>query len=512
MPFPLVRYFGLTSLFFFIAVGGVLGYYYREMALSGMLQQQESGNSNLTTVFANALWQKHFSALISESRELDSQELKKNSRLREIHADVLALMRNSTTYKIKVYDPRGRTIYSSELAQIGEDKAGNAGFQGAMGGSIRTELVHKEKFSAFEQIIENRDLIQSYIPQYEQNSPQAAGVFEIYSDATPFLAEIRRTETTLWWLITGLLGTLFGALFLIVRRADRIIRQQASEKLNTEQQLAQSEKMASLGQLVAGVSHQLNTPIGFSHNNVNLAITALEELTPSLLATVRLGELLSNLPADDPNGPALLLNEARRTLGKLSFKGNELKEIGLMLGDVLDGLEQMRELVTNLRDFTHLDRSKIAEADLNATLKTVIYIARSSIPTRIGIVEELGVLPRLACNPSQLNQVFLNLITNAAQAIPDQGQIFIRTRHDAGEIGIEIADTGTGIPQEVMPRIFETFYTTKPCGIGTGLGLSIAKDIIENHGGRISVDSEVGRGTTFRITLPLFAPVTLPAL
>lgn len=505
MPFPLVRYFGLTSLFFFIAVGGVLGFYYREMALSGMLQQQESGNSNLTTVFANALWQKHFSALIKQSRELDSQELKQNSRIREIHSDVLALMRNSTTYKIKVYDPLGRTIYSSELAQIGEDKKNNAGFQGAMGGSITTELVHKAKFSAFEQVIENRDLIQSYIPQYEQNSQQPAGVFEIYSEATPFLAEIRRTETTLWWLISGLLGTLFGALFLIIRRADRIIRQQASEKLNTEQQLAQSEKMASLGQLVAGVTHQLNTPIGFSYNNVSLAISALDELSPSLQAVARLGKILENR-ADHPNDLVLLIDEARQALGKVSFNDNLLKEIGLMLGDVLHGLEQMRELVTNLRDFTHLDRSKVAEADINTTIRTVIYIARSSIPTRIAIIEKLGTLPPLSCNPSQLNQVFLNLITNAAQAIPDKGQIFISTWQEANEIGIEIADTGTGIPKEVMPRIFETFYTTKPCGIGTGLGLSIAKDIIENHGGSITVDSEVGRGSIFRIKLPLIAP------
>jgi len=114
-------------------------------------------------------------------------------------------MRNSTTYKVKVYDTLGRNIYSSERAQIGEDKKGNPGFQGAMNGVIKTELVHKEKFSAFEQVVENRDLIQSYIPQYEPNQPQPAGVFEIYSDATPFLAEIRGTETTLWGLISGLM-------------------------------------------------------------------------------------------------------------------------------------------------------------------------------------------------------------------------------------------------------------------------------------------------------------------
>jgi len=221
MPFPLVRHFALTSLVFFIAVGGTLGYYYRDMALARMLQQQEYGNTNLTTVFANSLWQRHFSALLRESDRQSSQELKNNSRIREIHTDVLALMRGSTTYKIKVYDPAGRTIYSSELSQIGEDKSGNPGFIGAMAGQTRTELVHKAKFSAFEQVVENRDLIQSYIPQYENNPEKPVGVFEIYSDATPFLAELHRTELHLALLISGALGLLFGALYLIVHRAQQ---------------------------------------------------------------------------------------------------------------------------------------------------------------------------------------------------------------------------------------------------------------------------------------------------
>lgn len=511
MPFPLVRYFVLTSLVFFIAVGGILGFYYRDMALSRMLQQQESGNTNLTTVFANALWERHFSSLLACSAGKNSQELKENSRLREIHADVLALMRNSTTYKIKVYDALGRTLYSSEPSQIGEDKSENPGFQGAMAGQTKTELVHKERFSAFEQFVQNRDLIQSYIPQYDGTSGQPAGVFEIYSDATPFLAELRRTETTLWLLIIGSLGGLLVVLFLIVRRADGIIRQQASEKLNTQQQLAQSEKMASLGQLVAGVTHQLNTPIGFSHSNVSLAIASLKELATPLLVAARLSELVKRLPADQ-DSVVLKLNTSRQTLASLSCRGDEAKELAMMLGDVLEGLEQMRELVENLRDFTRLDRSKVIDADINAALKTVIYIAKSSIPTRISVIEELGALPRVACNPSQLNQVFLNLLTNASQAIPAEGSIRVRTWNEGAQIAIEISDTGTGIPKDVLPRIFETFYTTKPRGIGTGLGLSIARDIVQSHGGSISVDSQEGMGTSFRITLPLLAPETIQVL
>lgn len=505
MPFPLVRYFALTSLFFFLATGSALGYFYREMALQRMLQQQEAGNVNLTRVFANTLWRRHFSALLQASAETPSQELKNLSRIQEIHGEVLPLMRGSTTYKIKVYDPRGRTVYSSELGQIGEDKSSNPGFRGAMAGEIRTELVHKEKFSAFEQVVENRDLIQSYIPQYDDNATQPAGVFEIYSDATPFLAEIHRTERLLALLVVASLGALFAALFLIVRHADRLIRRQEGEHRATQQQLAQSEKMASLGQLVAGVTHQLNTPLGFSRNNVTLTIAALRELSTPLLVATRLAELVRKLP---PAASAVTLNlgNSRAALAALSIRGDELQELTQMLDDVLGGLEQMGELVSNLRDFTRLDRSKVVDADLAQAIRTVIYIARSAIPPRIRIVDQLGELPSVACNPSQLNQVFLNLITNAAQAIPESGEIRVSGQSDGTQIRLEFSDTGSGIPPAALPHIFDSFFTTKPRGVGTGLGLAIARDIISNHGGTIAVASSGSAGTTFAITLPVNTP------
>jgi signal transduction histidine kinase len=467
MQFPLVRHFTLTSLAFIVAAGVALGLYYREMALSRMLQQQESNNVNLTRVFANTLWERHFSRLLRDSELRSSPDLKVLSQIPEIHRDVLALMRGSTTYKIKVYDPLGRTVYSSELAQIGEDKRNNPGFQGALQGQTRSELVHKAKFSAFEQEVENRDLIQTYIPQYENDRP--AGVFEIYSDATAVLAEIRETEIRLAVLIAAAMGALFSALYFIVHRADRIIRQQADEKKLAQQQLAQAEKMASLGQLVAGVSHQLNTPIAFSHNNVRLAIDSLAELG----------------------------------------QHERLDEVHHMLSDVLGGLEQMRELVENLQVFTHLDRSKVVNTDLNETLKTVIYIARSSLPAGIGIVEQWGEIPTITCNPSQLNQVFLNLITNAAQAISDKGEIAVRTRRADDQVVIEVSDNGAGIPEHILPHIFDTYFTTKPKGEGTGLGLAIARDIVHNHGGSIAVSSSAGQGTHFTVTLPIAVPETV---
>ncbi|MGE5491312.1 MAG: sensor histidine kinase [Actinomycetota bacterium] len=464
MHFRLVRYFTLTSLIFFLLAGGMLGYFYREMALSNMLDLQETANVNQTRVFANQLWETHFVPLLADASDIPSPELKNLSRLQEIHRRALDLMRGSTTYKIKVYDPKGRTVYSSELIQIGEDKSGNAGFRGALTGETRTELVHKDKFSAFEQVVENRDLIQSYIPQRDPITGKVVGVFEIYSDVTPFLAEIRKTEPLLFIAVAAAFGTLYVALFLIVRRAERMIQRQAEERETTRQHLAQSEKMAALGQLVAGVAHQLNTPIAFSHNNVTLAIANLHDFAPGR---------------------------------------PEAATVAQMLGDVLQGLEQMKELVENLRDFTRLDRNKVVEADLNATLHTVAYIARSAIPPRIRIVEDFSPLPPLECNASQLNQVFLNLITNGAEAIDGEGQVTVKSYQADGQVCIDVADDGAGIPDDVLPHIFDSYFSTKPKGVGTGLGLAIARDIVRSHGGDIRVSTRPGSGTVFTIALPL---------
>jgi signal transduction histidine kinase len=176
-----------------------------------------------------------------------------------------------------------------------------------------------------------------------------------------------------------------------------------------------------------------------------------------------------------------------------------------MLNDTLGGLEQMRELVENLRDFTRLDRAKTTSFDLNSGLKNVVYIARSVLPTRLKVVESYSPLPHIECNPSQLNHVFLNLINNAAQAIGEDGTITVRSAVDDRRIRIDVSDTGSGIPSDVLPHIFDNYYTTKPAGEGTGLGLPIANTIVTEHGGEIRVDSVVGKGTTFSVFLPTAA-------
>jgi len=503
MHFRLVRYFTLTSLAFFVITGGALAFFYREFTVGNMLRLQESGNVNLTRVLANNLWNRHLDPLLAETSGVQASELGKNSRIQEIHNKTLELMRGSSTYKIKVYDLMGRTVYSSELKQIGEDKSGNAGFLGAAGGTTQTELVHKAQFSAFEKVVENRDLIQSYIPQIDPKTDRIVGVFEIYSDVTSFLDDIHQTEYILAAAITIAFGTLYLVLFFIVRNAARIIDVQKKQREEAQQQLAQSEKMAALGQLVAGVSHQLNTPLGFSHSNVSLAIETIRSFEMPLRAANWLSEQLRKTPTTTPC--EFDTADMPRLDPDKPVSEKDAETVVEMLGDVIGGIEQMRHLVESLSEFTRLERSNVVDADLNAALRTVVYIAKSAIPTQITIVEDYAVLPSIECNPSQLNQVFLNLITNAAQAIPGKGTVTVRTWHGEGYIHIEVIDSGTGIPPETLPHIFDTYFTTKPKGIGTGLGLSIARQIVRSHGGEISVESKPGVGSTFTVTLPLNA-------
>jgi two-component system NtrC family sensor kinase len=299
-----------------------------------------------------------------------------------------------------------------------------------------------------------------------------------------------------------LMAVLFGALFMIVRRADRIIAQQDAERQQTEQHLAQAEKMASLGQMVAAVAHQLNTPLAFSHNNVSMVMRALKNYELPLQVADHFVKLVKDVEADLVT---VNLRHSRAAVSSIDASDMDLEMPTEMLKDTLQGIEQMREMVENLRDFTRLDRSKTAEFDLNTGLHNVAYIARNVISTRVQVVEEFAPLPLVRGNLSQLNQVFLNLLTNAAQAIPEDGTVTVKSGVEGNRIRVDVSDTGTGIPADVLPHIWENYFTTKPAGEGTGLGLAIAKSIVEEHGGEITVRTEPGKGTTFSVFLPALA-------
>lgn len=255
-------------------------------------------------------------------------------------------------------------------------------------------------------------------------------------------------------------------------------------------QLVQSEKMASLGQMVAGVAHEINTPLGYARSNV-------ETVKESALGMRTLFQSYEDA-IKDPDANLAALEETRKRWNP----EESLEEIDVLLGDADHGLQQIAELVMSLKDFSRVDRSMTELFDLNDGLDVALKICQNQIKGRIEIEKNYGELPRIPCAPSQLNQVFLNILNNAAQAIDGDGLIRISTRDTGEHVEIAIADSGCGMDAQTQAHIFEPFFTTKDVGKGTGLGLSIVFKIIEDHRGTIGVKSAPGEGTEFLITLP----------
>ncbi|NHN77337.1 CBS domain-containing protein [Azotobacter chroococcum] len=306
------------------------------------------------------------------------------------------------------------------------------------------------------------------------------------------------------------LGTvldLLKAMEVRVAQRNRVLRRALNELKESQTQLVQAEKMASLGQMVAGVAHELNTPLGYVKNNVELLRELIEPLFGLAEAQAALGDCLNAADADEQVLARALENASRaRDLAAPELLAGDLEQL---FADTRYGLGQIGELVVGLKDFARLDRAMSEEVDLNDCVRSTLVIARNGIKDKVEVLTRLGELPRIACAPSQINQVLLNLLNNAAQAMERFGRILVKTWAEPDALCLSVQDDGCGMPPEVLKRIFDPFYTTKPVGQGTGLGLSISFKIIQDHGGSIQVASEVGRGTRFLIRLPLTQAASL---
>jgi len=273
----------------------------------------------------------------------------------------------------------------------------------------------------------------------------------------------------------------------------------------SETMLIQTEKMSSLGQMVAGIAHEINTPLAY----VKSSLATLKERLPEVEDLVSENtKLMGMLERGDAGDEELSTQFARVSEQIARFRTEEMAGNLESLGvDALHGIEQIAEIILNLKNFSRLDRSKVSRFDLNEGLESTLVIARNLVKHKT-VTRRFGAIPLIECSPSQINQVFLNLITNAAQATRDDqtGEITISTATaPGGQIRVDVADNGHGISENVIAKIFDPFFTTKDVGKGTGLGLSIAYKIVQEHGGRIEVKSKVGEGTVFSVFLPVEA-------
>ena len=269
----------------------------------------------------------------------------------------------------------------------------------------------------------------------------------------------------------------------------------------TQSQLVQSEKMASIGQLAAGVAHEINNPVGFVKSNLGTMNEYREDL-------IRLLDHYATLEAIIGRESEISGNRAIHKAIEEIHKVKDEIDLDFILDDYekviaesVDGTARVAKIVSDLKDFSHVDKAELEHSDINQGIQSTINIVWNELKYKANVVKKFGDIPLIKCYPQRLNQVFMNILVNAAQSIEEKGEIRISTEADNGYVEIRISDTGSGMPPDVLSKIFDPFFTTKDVGKGTGLGLNMAYNIIQKHKGTIDVESEVGKGTTFIIRL-----------
>lgn len=295
--------------------------------------------------------------------------------------------------------------------------------------------------------------------------------------------------------------------------AQRTLKRTAKKLEQAQKKLIQSEKMASIGLLAAGVAHEINNPIAFVTSNLNSLKSYHKDIFSVIDAYAKLGE--------EESSESLDLESLKSIHDKLPLDTIK-KDIGQILDECRDGLSRVRKIVENLNGFSRANETQLERADLHAELERTLDIAWNTIKYKAEVSKDYEDLPAVECVPSQISQVFLNLLINAAQALDDRGTIKIETfagllpgnlqrlesanpAHSPGDpwVCVRISDSGIGIGPEDLQRIFDPFFTTKAADKGTGLGLSLSHEIVQRHGGHIEVDSALGKGTTFSVWLPV---------
>jgi signal transduction histidine kinase len=539
--FKLLRHFSIASFVAFTATTAILGVLYRQQATKDLIRLEERQNVAIARLLANSLW-REFEPFLTTASQLPNEGLRTHEQTARLHEAIREQVQSLSIVKVKIFDLRGRTLFSTDLKQIGEHLQ-RRGYVEARSGKVTTQLDRRHRFKTFDRKIYDRHLISSYIPLREGGSTgDIILVFELYSDVTPFLQHLEQTQRNIVVVLAIALGSLYFFLFSLIQRADRILKKQHAELRNseiqaknqameldqtlqklrqTQAQLIHSEKMSSLGQMVAGIAHEINNPIGFIYGN----LTPAQDYAQDALKLIDLYQRYY------PHPPSEIQTQLEAS--DIEFMRQDWPQL---LNSMSSGADRIHAIVTSLRSFSRLDESDFKEANLHKGLDDTLLLIKHRLSAKSGkysitVLKEYDEgLPLIFCYPAQLNQVFLNLLNNAIDALIEKMEqrefshptLTIRTevvREDAclkrgkksqgafqvpSAVKIRIADNGTGIPEAVQSKLFDPFFTTKPVGKGTGLGLTLSYQIIvEQHGGQLLCRSELGRGTEFAIALPL---------
>ena len=504
--FRLLRYFSLASLVLVLLAALALGALYRHVATDNLLQLGERNNVALSVALANALRAEVTAVLRADAAAAQQQ------RIEQLNALVLRQTRGLSVAKVKIYDTLGKTVYSSEAKQIGEDKRGNRGFIQALAGKPASELTHRDTFSAFEQQIMNRDLISSYVPVWREDTRQIQAVFEIYDDVTPLLAQVAATQNRIMGGVALVLSLLYAVLYLLVRHADGILRRQHAEQLRHESELQATrnqletrvaERTAELeranrakSQFLANMSHEIRTPMN--------AVLGLSELLTA--------SGLSGTP--------------------LRHAQNIHASAGSLLGVLNDVLDVSRIEAGHLKLVSSRFEPRLLVAQVRAMLLPLAEAKGLAFECNV----HAAVPAVLAGDAGRVRQILVNLagnaikftsrgrvdiemeVVSAASATPATSATSVAAAPDgsgarAVELHIRVKDTGIGIAADKLATLFERFVQvdgsdTRRYG-GSGLGLYIVRELAQRMGGWAKAQSLPGVGSVFEAAVRLTVPPLL---
>lgn len=508
--FKLLRYFSIVSAALLLATTVLLANIYRQVTVAQIVDHGGIANTSLAGALANAIWP-GFADHLAGAADLGGDELRAHPETARLQEVVKRHLRGLSVAKVKIYDTQGFTVFSTQASQMGDDKSGNPGFLSARLGKVASELTHRDTFSAFEGVLEDRDVLASYIPIRNQNG-EIQGVFEIYDDVTPLVAKIERTEV---YVIVGtvvLFVFLYLAFFLIVYRADRTLKSQHRDILVKQKELAENNKKLALEMKERRRAEEalqtLNEDLERRVDARTLQLRAAQEELIRKERLAVLGQLIGTVSHELRNP----LSTLKSALFLVEIKMSRLEfDIAPVVERANRSVVRCEEIITELLDFAKTSELSVESVTLDKWLEEVLK--EQNIPETVTLSRKFALKDlKVKIDRGRLSRVIINVIDNACQAmLPETGSaqassepsLSIGTKINEERIEIAIADNGPGMDSETLGKIFQPLFSTK--SKGTGLGMPTVEQIMERHGGGVAVNSSLGGGTKVTLWLPLSA-------